>query len=181
MKGVGSAPASSDIAKNTGTGKSSGTDALPGGTAAASTGDAGSSEPAPNTALNLLEGGKLDLASLKGKVVLIDFWATWCVPCISEIPMFNDLAKDYKAQGFEMIALSLDEEGAEKVKPFLKKHPMNYTQTVGDQSVAELFKVSDSALPVAILIDKQGRMRFVHKGITERAVFEGQIKQLLGE
>jgi thiol:disulfide interchange protein DsbD len=181
MKGVGSAPASSEIAQNTSGEKSTATDALPGGTAAASTGETGSLEPAPNVPLNLLEGGKLDLSSMKGKVVLIDFWATWCIPCISEIPMFNDLSKQYKAQGFEMIAVSLDEEGAEKVKPFLKKHPMNYTQTVGDQGVAERFKVSDSALPVAILIDKQGRMRFVHKGITERAVFEGQIKQLLGE
>jgi thiol:disulfide interchange protein DsbD len=181
MKGVGSAPASSEIASNTGGEKSTATDALPGGTAAASTGETGSVEPAPNVALNLLDGGKLDLSSLKGKVVLIDFWATWCVPCISEIPMFNDLTKQYKAQGFEMLAISLDDEGAEKVKPFLKKHPMNYTQAVGDQSIAQLFKVNDSALPVAILIDKQGRMRFVHKGITERAVFEGQIKQLLGE
>jgi thioredoxin:protein disulfide reductase len=182
MKGVGSAPASSEIAKNADGGKSSASDAVPGTVPVSSTGDAaGAFEPAPNVALNLLEGGKLDLASLKGKVVLIDFWATWCVPCISEIPMFNDLTKQYKAQGFEMIAVSLDEEGAEKVKPFLKKHPMNYTQTLGDQSLAELFKVSDSALPVAILIDRQGRQRFLHKGITARAVFEEQIKQLLGE
>jgi thioredoxin:protein disulfide reductase len=182
MKGVGPAPTSPEIAKNTVGEKSAASDAMPGTVPVSSTGEAaGSLEPAPDVALNLLEGGKLDLASLKGKVVLIDFWATWCIPCISEIPMFNDLTKQYKAQGFEMIAVSLDEEGAEKVKPFLKKHPMNYTQTLGDQSLAELFKVSDSALPVAILIDKQGRQRFLHKGITERAVFEGQIKQLLGE
>jgi thioredoxin:protein disulfide reductase len=182
MKGVGSAPASSEIAKNAEGEKSAANDAVPGTVPVAATGEAaGSFEAAPNVALNLLEGGKLDLASLKGKVVLIDFWATWCVPCISEIPMFNDLTKQYKAQGFEMIAVSLDEEGAEKVKPFLKKHPMNYTLTLGDQSLAEMFKVSDSALPVAILIDKQGRQRFLHKGITERPVFEAQIKQLLGE
>ena len=186
MKGIGSASTSSEIAKNTGNEKAAVTDAVPGATSA--TGGAaeaveasGSFEAAPGIALNLLEGGKLDLASLKGRVVLIDFWATWCVPCISEIPMFNDLTKQYKAQGFEMVAVSLDEEGAEKVKPFLKQHPMNYTQTIGDPSVAEMFKVSDSALPVAVLIDKQGRIRFTHKGITKRDLFEQQIKQLLGE
>lgn len=180
MKGVGSAPTASEIAKNTTGEKAAVTDAATSGASATSEG-AGSFDLAPTVSLNLLDGGKLDLQSLKGKVVLIDFWATWCVPCISEIPMFNDLTKQYKAQGFEMVAISLDEEGAEKVKPFLKQHPMSYTQTVGDQSLAELFKVSDSALPVAVLIDKQGRLRFTHKGITKREVFEAQIKQLLGE
>ncbi|MBI3654182.1 MAG: redoxin domain-containing protein [Acidobacteria bacterium] len=181
LKSLGSAPAATDIAKNSGGEKTPATDAAP-GTIAVSNGDIGGTfEAAPNVALNLVEGGKLELSSLQGKVVLIDFWATWCVPCISEIPMFNDLTKQYKEQGFDMVAVSLDEEGAAKVKPFLKQHPMNYTQTVGDQSLAELFKVNDSALPVAVLIDKQGRVRFTHKGITERAVFEAQIKQLLGE
>jgi len=95
--------------------------------------------------------------------------------------MFNDLSKQYKAQGFEMIATSLDEEGATVVKPFLKSHPMDYSQTIGDAQIAEQFKVSDSALPVAVLIDKQGRIRFTHKGITKKEVFEEQIKQLLIE
>src|SRR4029079_1600822 len=114
----------------------------------------------PNVALNMLEGGKLDLQSLKGKVVLIDFWATWCVPCLSQIPMFNDFAKTYKDQGFEMLGISLDDQRAEIVKPFVKKQKMNYTIAVGDASVAQLFKLpADSSLPVAFLIDKQGRIR----------------------
>ncbi|HYP25551.1 MAG TPA: cytochrome c biogenesis protein CcdA [Blastocatellia bacterium] len=138
-------------------------------------------EPAPAVSLNLLEGGNLDMERLRGKVVLVDFWATWCVPCISEIPMFNRFASDYKASGFELVAISLDEEGAEVVKPFLKKHPMNYTQVIGDEKVAEAFKVADSSLPVAFLIDKQGRIRFKHVGITSKETFEGEIKQLLGE
>lgn len=138
-------------------------------------------EPAPAVSLNLLGGGKIDLASLRGKVALVDFWATWCIPCISEIPMFNELNKEYKDQGFELIAISLDEEGAAKVKPFLKRYPMNYTQVIGDKSVASEFGVEDSSLPVAFLIDKQGRIRFKHVGVTRKEAFESEIRQLLAE
>ncbi|MEK6300268.1 MAG: cytochrome c biogenesis protein CcdA [Acidobacteriota bacterium] len=142
---------------------------------------AASAEPLPPVTLSLLDGGTLDLHSKKGKVLLIDFWATWCLPCISEIPIFNQLGKDYKAQGFEVIAVSLDEEGAAKVKPFLKQHPMNYTQTIGDQKIAGELGVGESSLPVALLVDKQGRIRFKHVGRTEKDVFEAEIKQLLEE
>ncbi len=138
-------------------------------------------EPAPAVDMNLLNGGVLKLESLRGKVVLVDFWATWCVPCLSEIPMFNQLKKDYQPRGVEVIAISLDEEGAAKVKPFLKAHPMDYTQIIGDQSTAAAFKVDDSTLPVTLLIDKQGRIRFRHVGITNQEVFEGEMKQLLNE
>lgn len=138
-------------------------------------------EPAPAVSLNLLNGGVLALDSLRGKVVLVDFWATWCVPCLSEIPMFNQLKKDYQPRGVEVVAISLDEEGAAKVKPFVKAHPMNYTQTVGDESTATAFKVDSSTLPVTLLIDKQGRIRFRHVGITTKEVLEGEINQLMNE
>lgn len=138
-------------------------------------------EPMPAGSLTLLNGGKLDLTSLRGKVVVIDFWATWCLPCISEIPIFNDLNKQYKASGVELIAVSLDDQGASIVKPFLKEHPMNYTQTIKDQKTAEMFKVDESALPIALIVDKQGRIRFRHVGRTEKDVFESEIKQLLAE
>jgi thiol:disulfide interchange protein DsbD len=138
-------------------------------------------DPLPEASLTLLDGRKLDLASLRGKVVVIDFWATWCLPCISEIPIFNDLNKQYKASGLELIAISLDDEGARIVKPFLKEHPTNYTQTIKDQTTAEIFKVDESALPVALIVDKQGRVRFRHVGKTEKEVFDAEIKQLLAE
>ncbi|HWN97762.1 MAG TPA: cytochrome c biogenesis protein CcdA [Blastocatellia bacterium] len=149
-------------------------DATPGASAV-------SPEPLPPATLTLLGGGTLDLQSKKGKVLVIDFWATWCLPCISEIPMFNQLDKDYKARGLEVIAVSLDEEGAAKVKPFLKQHPMDYTQTLGDAEIAGRLGVGESSLPVALLVDKQGRIRFRHVGRTEKDVFETEIKQLLDE
>jgi thiol:disulfide interchange protein DsbD len=173
MKKVESSPAASTtaLAKNIADSKAPVADATSGSPA----------EPAPDVSLNLLNGGTLKLESLRGKVALVDFWATWCVPCISEIPMFNQLKKDYQARGLEVIAISLDEEGAAKVKPFLKAHPMDYTQVVGDQGTAPAFKVDDSTLPVTILIDKRGRIRFRHIGITKKDVFETEINQLLNE
>ena len=80
-----------------------------------------------------------------------------------------------------MIAISLDEEGADIVKPFLKKHPMSYTQAIGDQKTAQAFKVNDSSLPVALVVDKQGRIRFRHVGVTKKEVFEANLEQLMKE
>ena len=114
---------------------------------------------------------------------MVDFWATWCVPCLSEIPTFNELYKAHKARGFELIAISLDDEGAAKVRPFVKAHPMNYTKVVGDYKTAESFsKTLDWAvLPVTMLVDKQGRIRFTHVGIARKEEFEAEINQLLAE
>jgi thiol:disulfide interchange protein DsbD len=136
---------------------------------------------APAIGLKTLNGEALAPESLRGKVTVVDFWATWCVPCLSEIPMFNQLKKDYQSKGVEVIAISLDEEGASKVKPFLKAHPMDYTQVIGDQNTAKSFNVDDSTLPVTLLIDKQRRIRFRHVGITKKDVLEGEINQLLSE
>ncbi|MFP5261862.1 MAG: cytochrome c biogenesis protein CcdA [Blastocatellia bacterium] len=137
--------------------------------------------PPPAVSLSLLNGGTLNIESLRGKVALLDFWATWCVPCKAEIPTFNQLIRDYKERGLEIIAVSLDEEGAAKVKPFLKENPMSYTQVIGDRAAASAFDVDDSKLPVAVILDRQGRVRFRHVGLTKREVFESEINQLLAE
>jgi thiol:disulfide interchange protein DsbD len=137
--------------------------------------------PLPAVSLSLLNGGTLNIESLRGKVALLDFWATWCVPCKAEIPTFNQLIRDYKERGLEIIAVSLDEEGAAKVKPFLKENPMSYTQVIGDRGAASAFDVDDSKLPVAVILDKQGRIRFRHVGLTKKEVFESEINQLLAE
>ncbi len=157
------------LAKNVTDAKAAVADAAPGS----------APELAPAVGLNLLNGGVLKLESVRGQVTLIDFWATWCVPCLSEVPMFNQLKKDYQPRGVEVIAISLDEEGAAKVRPFLKAHPMDYTQVIGDRGTAAAFNVDDSSLPVTLLIDRQGRIRFRHVGITAKDVLEGEITQLL--
>src|SRR4030095_8583493 len=157
------------LAKNAADSKAPIADAAPGS----------SIEPAPAVDMRLLGGGVLKLESLRGKVAVVDVWATWCVLCLSEIPMFNQLKKEYQPRGVEVVAISLDEEGVVKVRPFLKTHPMDYTQVIGDEGTATAFKVDSSTLPVTLLIDKQGRIRFRHVGIVKKDVLETEINQLL--
>jgi thiol:disulfide interchange protein len=134
----------------------------------------------PSESVTLLDGGKLDFPAEHGKVVLIDFWATWCVPCAKEFPIFNALAKDYKDKGLEVIGVAMDQEGASKVKPFLKTHPMSYRVALGSDSTAKSFGVGE-VYPVTIIADKQGRIRYTHSGITEGETFRREIEQLLKE
>jgi thiol:disulfide interchange protein DsbD len=163
-------------AETAASGPASSTDAA--STVAASAPDQGT--PMPGATVKTLDGGMLDLQSMRGKVVVIDFWATWCVPCMSEIPTFAALNKQYKASGLEVLALATDPEGEAKVKPFVKAHPMAYSVGLADAATALAFGVGDS-LPVTILVDKQGRIRFTHNGITEKSAFETEIRQLLAE
>ena len=128
-----------------------------------------------------LEGGSVDLAPLNGKVVLVDFWATWCAPCIKEIPGFNQLKKDYESKGLAILGVATDEEGAERVKPFLEAHHMDYPIVLGGAEVKKKFGLDadDAALPVTILYDRTGRQvkRFV--GLTPEPEIEAAIKSVL--
>lgn len=162
---------SQTLARNTGTEAGKVSDATP-GTA---------TEPLPAVSVNLLKGGQLTTDSLRGKVAVINFWATWCVPCKAEIPLFNQFDRDYKARGLAIIGIALDEEGAAKVKPFLKENPMNYAVAVGDKRTASAFSVDDTKLPITLIVDRQGRVRFRHVGIEKKEVFETEISQLLNE
>jgi thiol:disulfide interchange protein len=140
------------------------------------------SQPLPSDSVTLLNGSKLDLSTQRGKVLLIDFWATWCVPCAKEIPILNSLDKDYKDKGVEVIGIAMDEDGPSKVKPFVKSHPMDYRVAIKSDLTARSFGVGE-VLPVAVLADKQGRIRFTHTGIsaTQDQTFRREIDQLLNE
>ena len=118
----------------------------------------------------------------RGHVTVINFWATWCVPCKAEIPMFNQFDRDYKARGLEVVGIALDEEGAAKVRPFVKDNPMSYTVAIGDKQTAAAFNVDDSQLPVTLIADKQGRIRYRHLGLPKsKDEFESKITELLNE
>ena len=124
-----------------------------------------------------LEGGNVDIASLSGKVVVVNFWATWCVPCIQEIPSFNKLHKDFAAQGVAVLGISMDEEGAGRVQPFLKKHPMDYPVGLGGEALNKQYNLDQ--LPVTLVFDRSGRQVKRFEGFTPEADLLSAVKQAL--
>jgi peroxiredoxin len=132
---------------------------------------------APEFSLTDLNGRQLNLADYKGKVVLLDFWATWCGPCRIEIPGFVQLQERYRAQGLAVIGISMD-DGPKPVREFYREFRMNYPVAMGDQKVSELFG-GIFGLPTTFLIGRDGRIYSKHIGATDVSVFEEEIKELL--
>jgi thiol-disulfide isomerase/thioredoxin len=132
---------------------------------------------APKFSLTDISGQKLTLDDYKGKVVVLDFWATWCGPCRIEIPEFVALQKRYRDQGLAMIGISMD-DGPDPVKDFYKQFNMNYPVALGDAKLAELYG-GILGLPTTLLIGRDGRIYAKHVGATDISVFEGEIKELL--
>lgn len=133
---------------------------------------------APDFTLQDAGGVSLKLSDYKGKVVLLDFWATWCHGCKTEIPWYIDFQTKYKNRGLQVLGVSMDDNWT-PVRPFLAEHNVNYPVAVGDDEVAKLYKVQ--ILPVTLLIDKKGRIADSHVGVVDRAAFEKEIQALLDE
>jgi peroxiredoxin len=136
--------------------------------------------PAPDFALKDADGKTVHLSDYKGKVVLLDFWATWCGPCKLEIPWFTDMEHKRKDKGFEVLGVSMDDNGWEDVKPFLAEMKVNYRVVIGDDATAAAYGGVDS-LPTTFLIDKQGKIAAIHIGLTGRKEFEDGVDELLQE
>ena len=133
---------------------------------------------APEFALKDANGKVVHLADYRGKVVLLDFWATWCGPCRIEIPWFMDLERKNKDRGFAVLGVSMDDEGWEVVKPFLTELGVNYRVVMGSDSTAQAYGGVD-ALPTTFLIDRDGKIAAVHVGLANRKDFEDGVEQLL--
>ncbi|MCG6550909.1 MAG: TlpA family protein disulfide reductase [Candidatus Magnetominusculus sp. LBB02] len=114
-------------------------------------------QTAPNFTLKTLDGKDFSFSTLRGKAVLINFWATWCQPCVDELPSMNKLYLKYKQQGFEVVAVGLDNSPA-KVKKFVANNPLNFTVLSDpDKRVAKkLYKVM--AQPTSYLISREGKI-----------------------
>jgi thiol-disulfide isomerase/thioredoxin len=132
---------------------------------------------APDFSLSDLSGQKVSLADYRGKVVLLDFWATWCGPCRIEIPGFVELQNRYRDQGFVVIGVSMD-DGPDPVKEFYKQFKMNYPVVLGDDKLGEEYG-GILGLPTSMLIGRDGRIYAKHVGAASPAVFEDEIKALL--
>lgn len=134
--------------------------------------------PAPEFTLKDADGKTVHLADYRGKVVLLDFWATWCSPCRIEIPWFVEMERKNKHRGFAVLGVSMDDEGWEVVKPFLSELGVNYRVLIGDDATAQLYGGVD-ALPTTFLIDREGKIAAVHVGLASKKDFEDGIEQLL--
>jgi peroxiredoxin len=118
-------------------------------------------------------------ADYKGKVVLLDFWATWCGPCKIEIPWFIEMERQYKDQGFAVLGVSMDEDGWTAIKPYVQNMQMNYRVLLGNDDVSTAYGGLDS-LPTTLLIDRQGKIASVHVGVSlGKEEFKNAIVQLL--
>jgi cytochrome c biogenesis protein CcmG/thiol:disulfide interchange protein DsbE len=134
-------------------------------------------KPAPDFALKDVNGATVRLSDYRGKVVLLNFWATWCGPCKIEIPWFIEFEQKHKDRGFAVLGISMD-DGWEVVRPFLARMNVNYRTVLGDEMVAELYG-GVASLPTSFLIDREGRIVSAHLGLVNKSVYEDEIEQLL--
>ena len=128
-----------------------------------------------------LDGRDVRLADYKGKVLLLDFWATWCAGCKLEIPWFMEFEKKHKSKGLSAIGVAVDEEGWRTVKAYLVEHPITYPIVLGNFDVLGKKFALPASLPVTLLIDRRGRIAATHAGVVDKEKFEADIQQLLKE
>ncbi len=140
---------------------------------------AGDMRPAPEFNLPDIHGNNVALSQFRGKVVLLNFWATWCPPCRKEIPDLIELHNQYGGQGFAVLGISLDEDGARAVRPFAAEHGINYPLLLGNEKVVADYG-NFLGIPTSFLIDRGGRIVKSYEGARPKNMFEADIRQALG-
>ncbi len=123
-------------------------------------------------------GSEYALGDFEGKVLILDFWATWCGPCKREIPHFNDLYAQYKDQGLEILGVSLDEGGPSAVNRFVKQTPITYNNAMASREIVEQYGPIQ-AIPTTFVIDRKGNVQRRFVGYQSLSVFEEVIQSLL--
>jgi thiol-disulfide isomerase/thioredoxin len=136
-------------------------------------------KPAPDFVMTDANGTTITLSGHKGRVVLLDFWATWCTGCKVEIPWYMEFQKRYAPRGLTSIGVAMDEEGWKVVNPYLEQHPISYPVVVGDADLAKVFQIT--SLPVTLLVDRNGRIADWHVGMVVKTTWEDEIRTLLRE
>ena len=136
------------------------------------------SSPQPAFSLKDIHGRQLSLADYKGEVVLINFWATWCIPCRTEVPDLIRIQRRHRAQGLRIIGITYPPEKISEVRRFLRKLKVNYPVAIGTKATKALFTTSET-LPMTIIIDRQGVVREVIEGIMYEDEFDQKVKPLL--
>jgi cytochrome c biogenesis protein CcmG/thiol:disulfide interchange protein DsbE len=134
-------------------------------------------EPAPDFTLPGANGAAVQLSRYHGKVVLLDFWATWCHGCKTEIPWYIEFSQKYKKDGLVVIGVAMDDDGWKLVKPFLKEKKMKYPVVIVNDDLAKRYSVTE--MPVTLLIDRHGKIASSHTGVVDKDAFEGELRTLL--
>jgi len=138
---------------------------------------AASGKLAPDFTVTDLDGRKLTLSHFKGKVVLLNFWATWCAPCRTEIPHFVEMQNKFGPEGLQVIGISMDDD-AKPVREFYQQYRLNYPVALGDDKLADRFG-GVLGLPVNFIIDREGRVHSRYLGATDVSVFDSDVSYLL--
>lgn len=128
--------------------------------------------------LPALSGDTITLSKFKGKVVILDFWATWCPPCRAKIPALVELQEEYRERGLQILGVSIDRD-KETLKDFYKEHGINYPVLMDDGEVAKRFGVT--AIPTTYIIDREGTLVKKYVGPREKEVFRNDIEPLIGD
>jgi thiol-disulfide isomerase/thioredoxin len=134
--------------------------------------------PMPAWTLKDVDGKPVTSDELKGKVVVLDFWATWCGPCRSEIPGYVELQKKYREAGLAVVGVSLDQDGLEKVRKFIEEKGINYRIVMGDDNITGAFGGVE-AIPTTFIVDRGGTVRFRKVGAMAREAFEAELAPYL--
>ena len=150
----------------------------PPGSAAPAKQDRGGVRTAPDFELKDSRDELVHLSDYRGKVVVLNFWATWCGPCKIEIPWFNDLEQKNKDKGFSVIGVSIDDEGLKVVKPFLADFNVNYRVVIGGQQASWMYGVG-RMLPTIFLIGRDGQIAAAYRGVVNRKDLEQHLEELL--
>ena len=138
-------------------------------------------DPAPDFEQSTLAGGKLKLSALHGKVVLVDFWASWCEPCKKELPLLSQLAKRLRPKGIEIVAINVDTK-RESVDQFLKAHGVELNVLLDPKgAIAQFYE--PPKMPSSFVVDKSGRIRIVNAGFEpgDEKKIEQQLLDLAGK
>ncbi len=134
-------------------------------------------DPAPAFTLPDLEGRTVTLESFRGRPVVIDFWATWCAPCVFQIPVLNAFQEAHRGDGVAVLGISVDSEGRDVVAAFAQEHDIRYPVLLGSEALA--WEYGAPGFPALVVLDAEGRIDSLHLGVVDRDDLEEAVQAVL--